>query len=142
MINISESKRSVLKIIVSSICAASMLSACGTNSRKRRYAIENLVSLLRYQGVAAQLGRLEIEANPELESMTVEQIAADILDTLSIDINTINDAQIDSIKQQLPLKIREDFTNEAVTTIDGWLLSKTEAKVCVLVYLKVSQSDV
>jgi len=133
-----QSRRSVLIGIVGGVCATTLLPGCATENSKGQEAIESILKLLRHQGVAAHLGRLEVEANPELQSLTLEQLGADLLSAIGLDIDNITDNQIDTIHERLSIKIRQDFSDEAITTVDGWLLSATEAKACALVYLKIT----
>lgn len=139
MIITNQARRLVLTKIFSSVCVVALLPGCGADDSENQDAIERILSRLRYQGVAAHLGRLEVESRPELQSVTLEQLAADILSAIDLDINAIDDTQIDSIHERLSRKVRQDFADESVTAVDGWLLSLTEANVCVLVYLNIAQ---
>ncbi len=138
---VKQSRRSVLKVVISSVCSSLLLPGCGTGESKPENAARQIREQLRHHGVAAHLGRLEVEANPKLKSMTPMQLTADVLSSIDLDINAINDAQIDSISERISTRIRQDFTDEAVTTVDGWLLSVTEAKACALVFLDITQSS-
>ena len=142
MKTISESRRSLIKGMFGSVFVLSLLSACSTQESKSRQATQRLTSLLRHHSVAAHLGRLQIEANPALASMTKAQLASEIFDSINLDISTIDDTPVNLINEHLSARIRQDFADEAVTTVDGWLLSITEAQVCALVYLQVTKPDV
>ena len=140
MIN-CESRRTALRIILSAVLAGALIPGCSTEKSRSRAATNRVLGLLRHEGVAAHLGRLEIEAKPELQSLTADQLAADILQAIDLDYHAISDSQIDLIRERLSTKVREDFANESITTVDGWLLSVTEAKACALVYLSIAQAS-
>ena len=76
---------------------------------KGQEAIERILKLLRHQDVAAHLGRLEVEAKPELQSLTLEQLGAELLSAMGLDINSISDSQIDTINERLSTKVRQDY---------------------------------
>ena len=137
----NESRRLLIKAIFSGVLAASLLPACSSQEPKNQLATETLTSLLRHHGVAAHLGRLHVEAEPELASMTKAQLAGDILSSINLNITKIDDTKVELISERLLAKIREDFAQEAVTTVDGWLLSVTEADVCALIYFQVTQTS-
>ena len=86
-----------------------LLPACGSGDSRRQDAIANLLSVLRHKGVAAHLGRLEFEARPELQSMSLEELAADILSAINLDMNTLTREDIDTISQRLPKKSQAGF---------------------------------
>ena len=141
MIDIIKSRRLLLRGIFGSACMVSILQGCASDNNNNIIAVEKLTSTLRHQGVAAHLGRLEVEAKPELQSMTQAQLVANILKSINLDIDAVANANADSIDERLSLKIRQDFSDESVTTVDGWLLSVTEAKICALVYLQITQTS-
>jgi hypothetical protein len=141
MMTDSQTRRSALKNIVISIYAALLLPGCDNNGHRRRIAVENLSNQLRHQTAASHLGRLALEAKPGLKSMTLEELVADILSSISLDLDSLTDEDIGIILENLPNRIRQDFTDEAVTIVDGWLLSQTEAKVCAVVYLNMAQNS-
>ena len=134
-----KTRRAALKTLVSSVLATQLLNGCSSEGNIKK-AIETLVKTLRHPGVAAHLGRLEVETNSELAPLTEKELAENIMNEIGLDIDSFNENQISTLKQKLSSKIRDDFRNEAVTTVDGWMLSITEAKVCALVFLQVTQS--
>lgn len=140
MMSDTQNRRSALKKIVASIFAASLLPGCDNKDRVRQDVVENLSGLLRHPRVAAHLGRLETEANPKLKSVTIEDLVADILSSINLDIDNLSGQEIRTIAEKLTARIRQDFADESVTRVDGWLLSQTEAKVCALVFLDLTQA--
>ena len=140
MMSHHKSRRAALKTLFGSVLATQLLNGCSSDVNINK-AIEALVKTLRHPGVAAHLGRLEVETNSELAPLTAKELAENIMNEIGLDIDSFNEDQISTLKEKLSHKIRDDFSNEAVTTVDGWLLSVTEASVCALVFLQLTQSS-
>jgi len=57
-------------------------------------------------------------------------------------IPTEPEGEVDKIRNILRKKIRRDFLEDRVVTLDGWILSLTEVRLCSLVVMKTDKSFV
>ena len=136
----SHSRRHFLSRLLLSLPIVSFLSACGFGNNTQK-AIDTLINLLRHHGVAAHLGRLNVETHPSLQSLTRKQLTSEILADIGLDFDTFEQTDPELIRQLLDERIRQDFTEEQVVTVDGWLLSQTEAKICALLYRNLEKQN-
>jgi len=134
MIDKLRSRRSVLGLLTVTASSISLLSACGPSKAQITHATNKLAARLRHHGVAAHLGRIYVESQPRLKSLSIESLLEEITADIGTDIKQILDMQDDVVRQILEHKVRRDFSEENVVAVDGWLLSQTEAKVCCLVF--------
>jgi len=89
--------------------------------------------MLRHPDSAAWLGRLYLEVNPREADMAllVRLIGAARGPALPPASPTTDEA----LRADLAERIRNDFIYGNMVTVDGWLLSLTEARLCALVSL-------
>jgi hypothetical protein len=82
---------------------------------------------------AAELGRAYLATAPREGSPTVlvELITAK-LPAGSAELRTADDGQIRSLLAQ---QVKEDFSSGNSVAVDGWIISKTEARLCALATL-------
>jgi hypothetical protein len=94
---------------------------------------QRLVRAFAYPESAAELGRAYLATAPREGSATVlaERIAAS-LPAGHAAIRTADDSQLESLLAQ---QLREDFMAGDTVTVDGWIISKTEARLCALAAL-------
>jgi hypothetical protein len=76
------------------------------------------------------MGVLEFFAQ---ETSTAEQLANEILAAASCDPETMKSKE--AVRRQIANRVRHDFAQGTVVSVDGWLLSLTEA--CVLAALSL-----
>lgn len=75
------------------------------------------------------LGELYKKSNPE-ESKYDVLISLLVSETFEGEGNKVKG--IKAIQKMLKLKIRNDFENNNIVVLDGWILSRTEARQCAL----------
>jgi hypothetical protein len=85
---------------------------------------EPLARLLPHAENAARLGRRYLEETPQ------EADAAHLVALIGVAADT--DA---ALRERLEARIRQDFIAGATVAVDGWLLSRTEARLCALLSL-------
>ena len=142
MSDYSQTRRTLLTRFLLSTPVVSLLSACGIGKEQSVEAQKRLSKLLRHHGVAAHLGRLNIESDNALKSLSKEQLTSEILDAISLTADEVNNLGNEEIRQAVDKKIREDFSLENVVTVDGWLLSQLEAKICALIFRNIENPNV
>lgn len=89
-----------------------------------------LISALREPESAAHVGRKLLELNPAVFGR--KRPASQILPKLGFDRAGLMDPGADTLRRQLGERIRFEFGDGRTVNADGWILSSTEAWLCVL----------
>ena len=90
-------------------------------------AAERLAGVFQHPDSAARLGRLYLDGAPQ------EADTAHLLTLIgAAPAATETD---EALRARLEARIREDFINDDLVAVDGWLVSRTEARLCALVSL-------
>jgi hypothetical protein len=85
--------------------------------------------------VAATASRLGADA-AEVGRLYLEQHGAEADLTLLADLVSTNlDPAAGDVAEQMSRAVSEDFRRGTTITVDGWLLSRTEARICAIAYL-------
>jgi len=92
-----------------------------------------LAGVLRHPDSAALLGRLYLDRNPQ--EANAARLVTLIGATRGPALPAVTEAPDESLRSGLEERIRNDFINSDTVTVDGWLLSITEARLCALVSL-------
>lgn len=87
----------------------------------------NLAALLRHQASAQIIGQHYLQRYPH-------EANADRLFSL-ITAGLDQSVDVQQVRTQLSQKIRQDFADERVVNLQGWLLARTEARLCALATL-------
>lgn len=89
------------------------------------------VSMLNVSSVdtVEELGKLYKESFPEESEY---EVLIDLLISNDSESETGSINEIKAIQKMLNRKIITDFENDNVVVLDGWILSKTEARQCAL----------
>jgi len=128
------SRRLLLKLPVLASTSALLLSACeGSLDKKTAKATGVMSKQLRFPEQAAHLGQRYLATAKQLEPLTTGELSLAILAQIGIDITESPLPDNEAIQTALSQAVRADFTDENVVITDGWMLSKTEAMLCVLV---------
>lgn len=95
----------------------------------------HLVDILRHPVLASAIGRslLERENDPEPD---LKLVANRILNRIGVDANTGSYWQLLNLDARIIETVHRDFQQEHVVVVDGWLLSRTEADLCLLLHLR------
>lgn len=96
--------------------------------------VRYLADLLRHHESAVQLGRSYVESDPAYGALSAEQWAAMVLQSIGMDINIPATIELGKIQDQVSRRVRKDFSDETVVLVDGWLLARTEVRLCALVF--------
>ena len=89
--------------------------------------VERLVGIFHHRDSAARLGRFYLESAPQ------EADAARLYALIDLGRDAVGtDA---TARAHLEARIREDFADDDLVLVDGWLLSITEARLCALASL-------
>jgi hypothetical protein len=93
-----------------------------------------LLSLFGNLRSACAIGTACLNSLPQ-ETSTAEQLANEILAAASCDTETMKSKE--TVRRRIANCVRQDFAQGAIISVDGWLLSLTEARVYALVTLSV-----
>lgn len=87
----------------------------------------NLAALLRHQASAQIIGQHYLQRYPD------EANADQLFSLITAGVDQSVDVQ--QVRTQLSQRIRQDFADEQVVNLQGWLLARTEARLCALATL-------
>jgi hypothetical protein len=82
---------------------------------------------------ARGVGRAYLAATPAEAS--VARLTAGVLASLPATSSDVSDADADELRAVLADVIREDFRTERTVVVEGWILARTEARLCALAAL-------
>ena len=131
----TRARRVFLKLAASSALLTTLftLSAgCSQYKTDLESLARRMLDMLNHPAKAAEIGAKIIARTPELQGQSYERIAEDLLALLKIDPGNIQREAIISLETKLKGRVRQDFTDENVIVIEGWMLSRTEAMLCAL----------
>ncbi|MCB0260194.1 MAG: hypothetical protein KDH97_11820 [Calditrichaeota bacterium] len=92
-----------------------------------------LTQLIRQQDSARVIGQAYLEAVPEEGNALL--LSDTILGSLSLDADHAAALAPETLHQRLRERVREDFRDSRTVKLDGWILSRTEARLMALIAL-------
>lgn len=100
---------------------------------KRQLLQSRLAALFKNRESAQVIGREYLNHSPQEAN---PQVLLNLLSAgLAIEAELFFLARDDKLRQSLERRIRQDFEDEHVVRVRGWLLSATEARLCALAAL-------
>lgn len=133
------SKRSFIKCSFTLLVSTLTATGCGILSVDLNTVAKHLVELLRHRDQANKLGKLYLTKHPTLQSETLADVTRVVLSTISLHEDDLSYFSLKKLEPLIAQRVRQDFTEENIVIVDGWMLSHTEASLCVIAYL--SKSD-
>jgi hypothetical protein len=136
---VPQSRRTFIRNVLSATAAAFVGPGCGVFGPPGIEEIGHyLAGLIRHPQAAADIGSSVLQTDAAIRSMSPEQLTALILRETGLgDVDRL-EVSLDEIGRILKKRVRQDFADETVVTVNGWLLSQTEARLCALVKLQRS----
>ena len=92
-----------------------------------------ILQLLRHEESASHIGHLALASRPEMADRGA--LLTQLLDDLRLDVARATRASADMLGLRLTERIRNDFAELCTISLDGWLLSLTEVRLCALAAL-------
>lgn len=93
-----------------------------------------LASFLDYEDLAKSTGKRILNTDTRLKQPSFAHLIDDLLNSVETSRDAVLNLTRESLLQKLHERIKLDFIEENVVIVDGWILSKTEASMCVLAY--------
>jgi hypothetical protein len=98
--------------------------------------VHRLLAALRERRSAAAVGRAFLAVYPG--ERDAERLAQDIMASVGGRDPALAAGGTRDLRQAISRQIRRDFASSLVVSVDGWILSETEAKLCGLAALRVA----
>lgn len=105
-----------------------------------KFIARQLTGYLQYRDLANVIGDTLIRNDSTLQGLSLDQMVNLVIEDVGL---SRDDISLFSIFDQLDTfrnQAREDFINENIAVIDGWVLSATEAHLCALLHVYLSPS--
>ncbi len=135
-----QTRRTFVKNALCITATAVIVPGCGFGGPPSvKEATSYLVGLVRHPEEARKMGSSYLKADEALESVSLHSLTEVILKDVGVDNLNTPGISLETIGRKVASRVRQDFTDETVVTVNGWLLSRTEARLCALVHL--SQGD-
>ena len=128
------SRRTFLKTVASTALITSVplsLVSCANQDLLEATA-KYLISQLEFLETASKVGRLYITLVPAIEKQSYEELTENILTILDVKMETLSTENLGLLDEKIREKVHQDFVDENVVKLKGWMLSKTEAMMCAL----------
>jgi hypothetical protein len=96
-------------------------------------ALRRLAATFHHPGSAAAIGRTYLRQYPgEAEAQRLASEITSDLDCLGCRVPSADEA---SLRAAVRERVRRDFAEGVVVSVDGWVLSRTEARLCAIAAL-------
>jgi hypothetical protein len=131
----NRSRRGALRVIgCSSLVSLLPFGIAGCNwSRAPLKAIaQRMVSLLFYPEKAKEIGLLYIAEVSTVQGQTYEQLTEALLERLGLEQSQLSVENMALIDEKIKAVVHQDFMDEDVVILRGWMLSRTELMLCAL----------
>jgi len=127
-------RRTFCKALLYVASGASVASGCTDSPTNRAELTRFLVMQIAHPDAADGIGSSYIRKDIEINPLSVDQLTDVIIHQLGINTNDLSAISLQDVGERLADRVHQDFAEESVVAVDGWLLSKTEARLCALVY--------
>jgi hypothetical protein len=95
-----------------------------------------LIRLLHLREQARRVGRVYLRANRPGEPDSVEPLTRKLMASLGFDVDHLGLIPADALREAVMKKVHKDYDEEHTAIVDDWLLSRTEARLCAILYLE------
>ncbi|NOZ09924.1 MAG: hypothetical protein GXP09_02585 [Gammaproteobacteria bacterium] len=132
---VGHSRRTVLKLAASLMLPTTLsafLVGCNPKMTATRSAAQRMIGVLNHINKAREIGAIYIDQTPGIRQLSAEQLTEKLLLMLALDPKYISTEILDSLDTRLRKQVRQDFVDENVQIVNGWMLSKTELALCAL----------
>ena len=129
------SRRTFLKATAASTLVTTLsayTTGCNLFSAEMDKVGKKMTDLLNHPVEARELGQEYIESIPGFEKLSPEQLTRRLLGVLNIDPENISKDVMNILHTSLRQQIRQDFVDESVVILNGFMLSNTEMMLCAL----------
>jgi len=100
-----------------------------------QYIARILTHYLDYPDLAIQLGKSILKNEPALAKLTIEQLTDLVLQDAGLKKEQLTYYSLLTNIGSYRKRVHKDFDMENIVHVDGWVISRTEAHLCALLYL-------
>jgi hypothetical protein len=122
---------------VVAIAAALTMGPIAAHATAPGPTVRELIAIMPDARAAAAIGRGWL-AGPDAPPVTMEALRRDIARSLRLDAPGPRPSPPAAARRRLRWRIRGDFAEARVVTVDGWMLSRVEAQLCALAWLHLA----
>jgi len=136
-----KSRRSFLKTgIILSGTALVGASLTFSFNPSNKFIARQLTGYLQYHHLANVIGDSVIRNDTNLQGLSLQQMIDLVLEEAGLGRSDVSLFSLFNQLETFRNAAREDFMNENIILVDGWVLSSTEAHLCALLHLYLSPS--
>ena len=108
----------------------------GSSSPDHARIARYLTGLVRHPEAAARIGGVYVKSDATTQLLSYRELTELILRESGLGTVDKLAVGLDEIGERVKERVHQDFLDERVVEIDGWLLSRTEVMLCTLVHLQ------
>lgn len=133
-LEMNRSRRVVLRAIgcTSLVSLLPFVAGCSWKQDPLEAIAERMVSLLFHPERAKEIGLLYIAEDTVIQGQTYEQLTEDLLERLDLEQSQLSLENMALIDERIASVVRQDFMDEDIVMLRGWMLSRTELMLCAL----------
>jgi hypothetical protein len=109
-----------------------MTAGCSRDKNDLDIVAQRLIALLNHPERARELGAMYNAQLTETQPPSDEELTRQLLAKLGFDPKIITGHTLDTLETRFRQQVRQDFDDENIVIVKGWMLSKTEIMLCSL----------
>ena len=95
-----------------------------------------LIQMLHLRDQASRVGRSYLEADQSGDPASVDTLTRNLLASLGFDVDALGLVPVRKLRTAVAARVHMDYEQEHVAIVNDWLLSKTEARLCAILFLE------
>ncbi len=126
------SRRNVLKLAAAVPLLSLLPAGCSKSQPDIQMAGERMMKVLNHPEKAREIGAMYLRQTGSGVLPSFEQLTLDLMKTLQLNPDALSSKILRTIRSRLSKQVRQDFAEENIIILQGWMLSETELKLCAL----------
>ena len=107
-------------------------AGCSRDKNDLDFVAQRLIALLSHPERARELGAMYNAQLTESVQPSHEELTRQLLAVLGFDPGIVTNHSLDTLEARFRQQVRQDFDDENIVIVKGWMLSKTEIMLCSL----------
>lgn len=131
----NRSRRAALRTIGCTSLASLLpfaIAGCTWEQDPLEAIAERMVSMLFHPEQAKEIGLLYIAEDSVVQGQTYQKITGSLLERLGLEQSQLSAENMALIDERIESAVRQDFLDEDIIILRGWMLSRTEIMLCAL----------
>ena len=101
-----------------------------------RAVAEELGKMLEFRNLAMEIGSTFILTDHSMQELPLRVHVDQLLESIGTRLDDLTFESLPQLKEPFSDRVRKDFIDEDIVSVDGWVLSQTEARLCAVLYVR------